>query len=261
MKKKRNSKSMILLLCALFGFLLFGMFFSSCDKNSTKEENTASENTEVVEEEVVGEKPIVVLDAAFGGELTGYVGIVNEADLNAEIVEAIKTRLEEDNRFTTVLTHEKNTSASVLDKAAFINETNPALFITICAENSNNPDASGMHVYADKPDSETAEESLRLAKCIQEKFNTEEKPVDVRYRYFQSIGNNTYQIKNVDVEDKEPKNMATWLILEETNTVGVVVQQMYVTSQSDIDTYKTPEGLSNIAEAYYEIICEYLGLK
>ena len=257
---------MIILLCALFIFLLFGMFFSNCNKEAKPEEEVVvatptPESTPVVEKEEKGEKPIVVLDAAFGGELTGYVGIVNEAELNADIVEAIKTRLEEDKRITTVLTHEKNTSASVLEKAAFINETNPALFITICAANSKNPDTSGMHIYADKPDSEQAAESLRLAKCIQAKFNTEEKPVDVRYRYYQSIGNNQYQIKNIDAEDVEPRNMETWLILEETNGVGVVVEQMFVTSQSDLDTYNTADGLSSIAEAYYEIICEYLGLE
>ena len=260
MKNKSGSKSMILLLSALFMFLIYGMFFSSCGKNPVLE-NTSEAEGESASTIDHGDKVMIMLDAAYGGDLTGYTGIVNEADLNANIVEAIKAKFEEDNRFMTVLTHEKNESKAVLDKAAFISENNPALFITICAANDKNSETSGMHIYADKPDAETAEESLKLAEAIQSQFSTKDTSVDVKYRYYESIGNNTYQIRDVSFEDKEPKKMNTWLILEETNAVGVVVEQMYVTNQSEIDRWTSPEGLNEIAEAYYKAVCDYLGLK
>ena len=92
MKKKKRFDTVAILLLALFAFIFYGVFFSGCKKEDKNEEvtteNTASPNN------YNSKKKTVVLDAAFGGELRGYQGIIDEADLNARVVEAIKERLE-----------------------------------------------------------------------------------------------------------------------------------------------------------------------
>lgn len=269
MKKKRSGAiSIIFILFALFAFIIYGIFFTNWrDRREGEEvvETTSTPSPTPKEEEEV--KPIVVLDAAFGGELSGYEGIIKEAELNAMVVDAIKARLEKDDRFEVVLTHESNTSAPVKEKAAKINELKPALFITICSANSGNKDTSGMHIYIDKPNMETFDNSLKLATLVQSEFTTEEKPVDIRFMYYEPIGNNRFQIRYVATDDyltgekRDDPKRDTWLILESTDAVGIVVEQMYVTSQSDLDKWTTKEGLATIAEAYYKVVCAYLNLE
>ena len=264
-KINKGTFSMILLLLSIFTFIVFGIFYSEVlkkkePKQEVKEEirEEKVEETPEIKEEI--EKHTVVLDAAFGGELEGYVGIVKEADLNAEIVDVVKAKLEEDERIDVILSHENNESASVESKAERINEINPELLITICAANSDNASESGMHIYADKPTAESFEKSLNIAECVQKEFTSEESPVDIRFMYYEPIGNNIYQIKYVDIEDKDDKKLDTWLILEKTECPAIVVEQMYVTSQNDIDKWTSKEGLDNIAESYYKATLNYLGL-
>ena len=266
-KKNKGTLSMILLLLAIFTFILYGLFSSGIfKKKEAKQEEVVEEITEEVVEETPEikeeiKKPIVVLDAAFGGELEGYVGIVKEADLNAAIVDKVKNKLSEDERIDVRLSHENHESASVLSKAEIINEINPDLLITICAANSDNKSTSGMHIYVDKPTVETFERSLSIAECVQKEFTNDDNPVDIRFMYYVPIGNNTYQISYVDIEDKEDKKKNTWLILENTECPAIVVEQMYVTSQADIDKWTSKEGLERIAESYYKAILNYLGIE
>ena len=246
--------SMALLLTALFVFIIGGTIFTNCG-------GSASGNSSVVTDEDRKNGIVVAIDPAFGGELTGYEGIMNEADFNEKVADALVEKLSENKRITVLRTHEAGETASVDEKVEVIKEAKATVVLTICCAKSNNANTSGMNIYADKPTSEFNENSLKFAECIKQQFTEEdEKEPYVGYMYYEPVGGNTYQIKYAKADDTTDYELETYRILEKSNTVGVVVEQIYITNEEQVNRWATEEGYNEIAERYYKAIKDYLGV-
>ena len=255
MSNRRSRKTgldmMVLLLVALFIFIVGGTMLSSC---------RTSNDSQTISKEEKQDGIVVAIDAAFGGELTGFEGVMNEADFNEKVVDALEKKLGENNRITVVRTHAAGETASVDEKVEVIRSNKADLVITICCANSNDANKSGMNIYPDIPTNENNENSLKLAEKIQAAFTEGESIPTVQYMYYEPVGGNTYQIKYVGIDDTTDYGMETWRILEKANTTGVVVEQIYITNEEEVSTYANDSGYQKIADKYYKAITSYLGV-
>lgn len=241
-KKVSFRDPMVLILAALLVFLTIGTaFFSS-------------------KEEPLGNGIRIELDAAYGGDAKGYEGIITESEFNENVVNALETILKADTRFTVVRTHEAGTDASVEEKGEKITKDNPELVLSIHCAGTADETVSGMNVYAETPSMSSYEKSLAFANEIVNCFFENGFQVNEGYLYYIPYGENAYQMEMVDVSDTTVRDQKTWALMEETEVPVVVVEQIYCSNQSDVDTYANEEGYQKIANTYYQAILNMYGL-
>ena len=239
-KKKKFRNPLAVILTVLLVFLGIGVTFAGCLHLSH-------------------DKIIVAVDAAYGGEQNGYTGIVNEAEFNEGVVNALCARLADDDRFIVLRTHEAGTSRAILNIVREINESKADLVLSIHAGYDPDPQKTGMHIYAEQPASDNHERSLELAHSIQETF-ADDLSAEVNYMYYEPIGEDRYQMKVVGENDKNDYELATWTIMEKTLVPAVVTEQIYVSNEADVSAWANEEGYKKTAELYYRALCRYYGI-
>ena len=205
------------------------------------------------------DKIVIAVDAAYGGEQTGYTGLINEADFNEGVVNALCTRLADDDRFIVLRTHSAGTSRAILNIVREVNESKADLVLSIHAGYDPDPQKTGMHIYAEQPASDGHERSLELAHAIQETFADDLSP-EVNYMYYEPIGEDKYQLKVVPEDDQNNYELATWTIMEKTLIPAVVTEQIYVSNEADVSAWANEEGYRKTAELYYNALCRYYGI-
>lgn len=233
----------VVLLCILLIFLTAGSTLSACSGNRKS----------VIK---------ITLDAAFGGEDTGYEGIMNEAEATEKIVVQLQELLKNDGNFQVSLTHETKETLSVKERAVKVNEEHPQYVLSIHADGSPNAELNGTRVYANIPSSKYNEVSLRFAKQVASAFSSEDKTVDPQYLYYQPYEDTeTYEMKYVSTDDTTDYKLDTWELMKQCNAPVVIVNAFYVTSQTDVETWNTDEGYKKIADNLYTAICKDNGLE
>ena len=229
---------MVIILIVLLVFLTFGTALGGCH----------SENQKVIE-----------LDAAYGGDNTGYAGIVKEADVTQKTVDALAELLEKDGSYKVVLTHESGTSASVSERVRKIQEDHPDFVLSIHAGGSPDASATGQYIYADIPGNQNHDTSLKLAEFIRKSFTTDNWKPQTGYLYYQPFDDNTFQVKQVASDDTKDYKLDTWDLMEKADVPVVVSDAFHVTNQSDVDTWANDKGYQKAAENYYKAIRDYYG--
>lgn len=241
MSKKNNQSNvgsaihdpMIIILVSLLIFLTIGTAFFSSGSTG---------------------RVVIELDAAYGGDASGYEGIITESAFNEKAVDALEEVLSNDIRFTVLRTHESGTSASVEEKAAKINEDQPDLVISIHCAYAPDASISGMSVYPDIPSSANHEKSLAAANAIANAFTSDTWTPAVYYLYYKPYGENAYQIETVETSDTSDHEEETWALLEAVDVPAVVVEQIYCSSQNDVDMWANEDGYQKIADTYYSAL-------
>ncbi|MBR2067131.1 MAG: N-acetylmuramoyl-L-alanine amidase, partial [Solobacterium sp.] len=203
----------------------------------------------------------IVIDPAYGGELTGYVGALTEAEVNYAMAEAIMKRFEEDKRFTIVLTRANGESKAEKEKATKINEDKPDLCISLYTAHERSGKGSGMQIYPKKIGDPLNEESLALANHVQKAFQKDNWQPNVFYRQYVPVENNLFQIQNIKVEEAKELTQSTWNILEDTTVNTIAVEQFYLSNEADIAMWANEAGYKEIADRYYQAICNYFQMK
>lgn len=125
------------------------------------------------------EKPVVVLDAGHGGSDPGKIGVDGslEKDINLKITEKVKAYLEASD-VTVVLTRdsdnglytEKDSRKKMADmnrRCEIINETSPALTVSIHQNSYHQEEISGGQVFYYK----NSEKGKKLAEILQKRFD------------------------------------------------------------------------------------------
>lgn len=125
------------------------------------------------------EKPVVVLDAGHGGSDPGKIGVDGslEKDINLKIAEKVKAYLEASD-VTVVLTRdsdnglytEKDSKKKMADmnrRCEIINETSPALTVSIHQNSYHQEEISGGQVFYYK----NSEKGKKLAEILQKRFD------------------------------------------------------------------------------------------
>lgn len=125
------------------------------------------------------EKPVVVLDAGHGGSDPGKIGVDGslEKDINLKIAKKVKAYLEASD-VTVVLTRdsdnglytEKDSKKKMADmnrRCEIINETSPALTVSIHQNSYHQEEISGGQVFYYK----NSEKGKKLAEILQKRFD------------------------------------------------------------------------------------------
>ena len=240
--KKINFKEpMVLLLTALLVFMCGGTLFAGCAKKA--------------------DRIRVELDAAFGGDATGYVGFATESEVTEAITDRLFDLLSQDERFEVLRTHEAGQAASVTSKAEKVKKDDPALLISIHTGGVPDKSVSGMNIYPDKPGTSENAASIKAAEAIADAFTTETWVPKVRYLYYKPFNDDAYTIETAEVSDTSDPGLETWSILEKTSVPAVVVEQFYVTNEKDTADWANEESYDKAAMQYYHAVCTLNGLE
>ena len=236
---------MVLLLTCILAFLTLGNAFSGCFMKKAAYS--------------------VALDAAFGGDNSGYIGLINEASVNEKTVGAIEAILLKDERFAVYRTHPAGTGKAVLDTAADLNEERPQIVLSIHA--GWNPDASmsGTRIYPDLKEHSGYGESKKLADLIQKAFTAEDWQATVNQMYMHEQSDGTFKVEVIGMDETpaaaEGERAPTWTLLEKCELPCVIVEQFFVSDKGDIEKWNNDDGYRLIGEKYYSVLCEYFGIE
>lgn len=206
-----------------------------------------------------GNKRVIELDAAYGGDNTGYAGLVKEADVTQKIVDQLADLLEKDGNYQVELTHEAGTSSSVAERAEKIKKDNPDFVLSIRADGSPDASKTGQFVYENIPTDKNHQSSEKLADLISKSFENGNWKPQAGYLYYKPFDNNTFQMEQVKASDTKNYKLDTWDLMEKTDVPVVISDQFYVTNQSDVDTWANEKGYQKAAQAYYKAIKDYYG--
>ena len=107
----------------------------------------------------------------------------------------------------------------------------------------------------------THDASLKLANCIHDAFTSDTWTPSVNYLYYQPFDDDSYQIETVASDDTNDYQLETWDMMEKCDVPVVICNQIYVTNQTDIDTWANEAGYQKAADAYYQAIKKYYGIE
>lgn len=204
---------------------------------------------------------IVAIDPGHGGTDLGAEGYLTESDVTAWTAEALYQLLEEDERFTPVLTKEYEDYASVDDRAQAVNAMEAELLISIHCNSDSSDASSGFECYALPPSWEGHEESVRLAQSIVSAVSGSTDlrirgENGIRYMYFSAAGDRQV----ADFSDQTVYGAETFGLLDRVDCPAVLIEQFFVTSSEDNRLFGSQKGCAKLAQCYYDGICDFLGL-
>lgn len=202
------------------------------------------------------EKKTVCIDGAFGGSLKGYEGLVDEAEVTGKTAEQLVSLLRKDRDFN-VITTDRNTG--VAERVEMIRNSDASLVLSIHADGSHDPSASGMRNSVMKNGDVHRDDSIRFAQCIEKAF-TSIVTVSNGTMLYEPLEGDIVSRKDVPFSDTTVYTYDTWDIMS-CEKVTVVSDLCHVTSQTDIDTWCSEEGYRKAAELYYQAIRDYYGLQ
>lgn len=204
------------------------------------------------------DRPVIVLDAAHGGDDNAFSGLIEEDAYNEQLVEAIAAALEEEGGYEVLQTHEAGTAMTVADRAAWINEIQPDLVISIaCDADYADASTSGTRIFADVPADSRHDESLAAARKVQEALAQAGCSAEIKYYYYAPLANGAYAPHIVDVDDTEDYGQETLGILAQTEVPALVVRQLYVTSETDVAAWSSEESIARLGQAYAQAVKAY----
>lgn len=157
----------------------------SCIMSTTDEEAVFEDilYKNITDMEVLAEElkiPIVFVDAGHGGEDGGCVsGGVLEKDINLEIAQLVKTKLE-DYGYRVIMAREDDTYVSKEDRVAAANSAKADIYVSIHQNASEYASVSGAEVWYDGADSKR--DSERLAKLVRQQIIKTTKSVERELR-------------------------------------------------------------------------------
>ena len=152
-------------------------------------------------------------------------------------------------------------SATVEDRVNKIKQDGADIVLSIHATGTPDATRNGQQIYADIPTKTTHDASLKLANCIHDAFTSDTWTPSVNYLYYQPFDDDSYQIETVASDDTNDYQLETWDMMEKCDVPVVICNQIYVTNQTDIDTWANEAGYQKAAEAYYQAIKNYYGIE
>ena len=187
-----------------------------------------------------GEKTIVVIDAGHGGKDLGAAGAGNiyEKDLALAIVKKIKA-INTNNNIEIILSRETDIYQSPPEKAAFANNANAKLLVSIHIAATAEPATgnSGLDVYVSKDNFPNSSESKVLASAFIETFKT----------------NYSLPVKEKPLQ----REKGIWL-LQASNCPAVLIEPGVITNKKDLAFIQSEKGQETIAQNVLKGIEKYL---
>lgn len=235
-KKLDRKDPMVILLAGLLAFITLGSLGGAVLK-------TVHNYQEM-------KKPLIVLDAAYGGNQKGYEGIVSEAEVADKTVQALAKKLSE-NGYRVELTHPSGTFESLENKLKLIENQNPRLVISIHAAHSEDNKESGVRFFANP----ASEESKVVVKSLKNSFLKSTDKSWAGYLFYVSGEKNTSVPKYVEI-DSGKEELETWSMMKNSSKNIVVAEQFFITNQEDVDRWNQEKGYQEIADRYLSALEE-----
>ncbi len=221
---------------------------------------------EVVEVETETEPYVIVLDSGHSTYNAGAHGIVNEEDITAATTEYLRLLLEADENYTAILTHEYDVYIGIAARRQVGIDNEADFFISIhCNINEDDSSITGFEVYPQLPESANYEASYQVASYIAEAFiaagHTPRASTGIFYcRYVTDDNGNDVQYTLTEYDESVTDyGGETYGVIKSDEYPGILVEQGYVNSQTDVDNWMSEEGMQKAAQIYYEALCDYFG--
>ncbi|MCD8241432.1 MAG: N-acetylmuramoyl-L-alanine amidase, partial [Lachnospiraceae bacterium] len=175
--------------------------------------------------------PVIVLDAGHGGSDPGTsAGGTDEKDLNLTVTEFLGEELAEAGA-RIYLTRSDDTEVALSDRAAYANELEADLFVSIhCNYLENDASIQGMECYS----LASSEEGALLAQSIADAAEAKEE---------------------IAVHDTRTAN---YKVLRETKMTAVLVELGYMSNTAELERLRDEDYQTLLAEAIAEGIVTYL---
>lgn len=206
----------------------------------------------------------VALDAGHGGADVGAQGFVTESALTEETVGYLEQWLTQDANYIPVRTHPLDTFSENTERAEAANHAGAALLLSVHGNSNPYSDkTTGFECYAQPPGRRYHDASLYFAHLVADRMGAAGQRLrgenGVRYIYY--VGDDTagYEKEIIEESDATVRDEQSFGILEKTACPAVLVEQCFVTSAPDAETWGSAEGCRRAARLYYEAICAYFG--
>ncbi len=217
-------------------------------------------------ENEIDNRIVIALDSGHSTETLGGQGIVNESDVNKMATEKLRILLEEDGRFKVILTGDYEKEISLADRRATADLKEVEILISIHANTSYYSYVSGFEIYAQVPENPLYNDSYKLASLVKDNYlaanHVPRKETGIFYLRFEEQANGEYTRYTLTEEEEKTLGFTgeTFGILKSELYPSILVEQGFVTNQSDVDNWLSDEGTSVTADILYKSICQYFEL-
>ncbi len=267
-RKRQLAAAAMLLGCVL----VVGLTVTMLVKVIAQKVSAPAPEDEVVLEELETETELetdpymIVLDSGHSTYNAGAHGIVNEEDITAATTEYLRLLLEADENYTAILTHEYDVYIGIAARRQVGIDNEADFFISIhCNINEDDSSITGFEVYPQLPESANYEASYQVASYIAEAFiaagHTPRASTGIFYcRYVTDDNGNDVQYTLTEYDESVTDyGGETYGVIKSDEYPGILVEQGYVNSQTDVDNWMSEEGMQKAAQIYYEALCDYFG--
>jgi N-acetylmuramoyl-L-alanine amidase len=204
----------------------------------------------------------IAVDAGHGGGDTGANAILRECDMTAQTAQALTDLLEADPNFHPVGTRaDYDTAATPAQRSSEANRQHPDLLISIHGNsNAASADTTGFECYPVTPGRKQHDASMEFAALLVDGMQNLGAAIrgtnGIRYAYYDENDQKTI----VDSSDSTERSETTFTVLERSSCPAVLVEQCFLTSQSDVDAFGDEDGCARCADCYYRAICAYFDI-
>jgi N-acetylmuramoyl-L-alanine amidase len=223
-------------------------------------------------------KKIIVLDAGHGGEDPGAIGVngTKEKDVNLEIVQELKSILDNDNDYEVILTRKDDTFIPLAERTNIANEHNADLFISIHCNANLNKSANGFEIYflSEKATDSEAAATAVLENSVLELEGKPNKERALLQEMLWSMTANEYMNASSELSafivDKMPLRLkipnrgikqASFYVLRGAQMPSVLVECAFLSNYAEEAKLNTRRFRAAIADSIYEGIVKYYAKK
>lgn len=280
-RRRRNRFIVLMLLVFLVtGLLFFTIYKLLSHKTPSQNDYTQNEqsqntiisagasdgviDTETPPYELATAPPYTItVDAGHGGIDEGAAGFVKEYTFTEQATDALITLLANDANYTPVRTRQSGEGMSVAGRAQVATDNEASLLISIHGNSDMSESTSGFECFPKPPGRLYAEGSLKIAQIIAAKMGDAgvslRGATGVRYAYYVPNADGDYDKQISEETDLTPRTEQSFGVIEKTYCPSVLIEQGFLTNQTDVANWFSPEGAARAARIYYEAICTYFG--
>lgn len=214
-----------------------------------------------VNAEVVDERIAIALDAGHGGADGGADEHMIEKDMTEATVRYLEEILLQDSNYRVVLCRDYTQGASIDERCAVANDESVDILLSVHGNTDPTRTATGFECFPTPPGRTYHEQSLAFAQIVARKMGEQGQRLrgdnGVRYKYYEELANGKTKELIVEESVTQVYEAKSFGVLERTFAPAVLVEQCFLTSQSDVQAWASDEGCRKAAQLYYEAICEY----
>lgn len=198
----------------------------------------------------------IALDAGHGGNDPGAEGVIQEIQLTETTVRFLEEYLEQDENYRVVLCRDYGEGKDLNDRWKLANFQRADLLLCIHGNSAEDSSASGFEVYPPPPGREYHEEALSFAHLLAGEISKTgislRGDAGIRYAYYED-GQKILR----DTPDPELESLSSFAMVDYPKCPAVLIEQCFLTNQSDVSLLGTEEGCRTAALSYYRAVCDY----